>query len=414
MPFPAVPTDPPGGAVQQQQLTMPVVTPELAAQVQTLYDQYAMMGQQPPFEVPQVGADATEYLTNLYYADAGLATQLAEGMGMDRTAFLDNVRQVDQAAQANRGSNVFNTIGNLTRVGQGEVTGAADFFRDAALLGAIGYGTSFLGGGSGAGAEAAAGSTAAETFPYVAGGPVTVSAIPGVTAGTVGAAGAAAAAGGSGAAGNALTGAGAAGNALNTAGNVLNNIPPWVTDYLLPGLGALYGADAAGDASDAEAAAYQAAIDEQRRQFDVSRQDAMPWLTAGQNALGNLQNPNAFQASPGYEWMRSEGQRDIGNSFAARGGAASGNALRALSEFNTGLAAQDYNNWWNRQAGLAGVGQNTAMNLGSLGANTSANVGNFLAGQGASRASGVLGKYGAISGAAGDIYENFLNRRRRA
>ena len=79
-----------------------LVTPELAAQMQALYDQYAYIGQQPPFEVPQVGANATEYLTNLYYSDAQLATQLAESLGMDRGAFLDNVRQVDQAAQARR------------------------------------------------------------------------------------------------------------------------------------------------------------------------------------------------------------------------------------------------------------------------------------------------------------------------
>lgn len=132
----------------------PTITPELAQQIEALRMQYAMMGQPPPFDAPQVGADATEYLTNLYYRDAGLATQLAESLGIDRTAFLDNVRQVDAAAQANRSSNIFGDIGGFTSIGRGEAEGPLDFFRDAATLGAIGYGTSFLGGGGGAGAGA--------------------------------------------------------------------------------------------------------------------------------------------------------------------------------------------------------------------------------------------------------------------
>jgi hypothetical protein len=194
-------------------------------------------------------------------------------------------------------------------------------------------------------------------------------------------------------------------------GNFLNNWGPEIAG----GVNALLGYRASGQAADAETAAYQQAIDEQRRQYDQTRADLQPWMTAGQGALNNLQNPAAsFAASPGYAWARSEGQRDIGNSFAARGGAASGNALRALSEFNTGLAQQDYGNWWNQQAGLAGVGQNATTNVANFGQNTAGNVGNYLAGQGASRASGVLGKYGSIAGGANDALTNYLYRRRVA
>lgn len=410
MPLPPVPT---GFAAST--VTTPigtgsaVITPEIAQRLQTLYDQYAMMGQQAPFEVPQVGEDATQFLTNMYFGgDSGFATELAEKAGLNRDEFLANVRRVNEESQGRRGSNVFGAIGNLTRVGRGEVDEPLDFFRDAATLGAIGYGTSFLPGGGAAAGEAGAAGTAATTFPYVAGGPVTVSAIPGVTAGTTAA----------------TIGAGAGLGAKNaakqvakeTATNALTSSPKW-TDWLpqiTGGVNALLGANAADKAADAESAGLQAAIEEQRRQFDLSRQDAMPWLTAGQNALNNLQDPNAFTASPGYEWLRSEGMRDIGNSFAARGGAASGNALRALSEFQTGLAAQDYNNFWNRQAGLAGVGQNTAVNLGSLGANAAGNIGNALANQGASRASGVMGKYGSLAQGLNQGVSNWLYRRRTA
>lgn len=155
--------------------------------------------------------------------------------------------------------------------------------------------------------------------------------------------------------------------------------------------GAITGSDKAPkEAARIQAQAADRAVAEDRRQFDLTRADQQPWLQAGQAALGRLQNPNAFQADPGYQWQRAEGQRDIGNSFAARGGAFSGNALRALSEFNQGLANQSYGQWWNRQAGLAGVGQSSAQNLGALGSQFSGRIGNNLQNAGDARASGIV------------------------
>lgn len=263
-------------------------------------------------------------------------------------------------------------LGGTTGTGTATATDVAYGATPAAGGGSVGFGTG-LGQVSGAGLTPAA---------------------TGSTLGSIGAAGAG-------------TGLGAG---LGTA--AATGLTRWLP-YINSGVNTLLGVYGSNQAADAEQAGLQAAIDEQRRQYDQNRQDLMPWLTAGQGALNNLQDPNAFTASPGYEWMRNEGQRDIGNSFAARGGAASGNALRALSEFNTGLAAQDYNNWWNRQAGLAGVGQNAAVNLGATGTNTAANVGNYLTDQGASRASGVLGKYGAIAGGLTEGIGNWLYSRRR-
>lgn len=152
---------------------------------------------------------------------------------------------------------------------------------------------------------------------------------------------------------------------------------------------------------------YQAAAEataEQRRQYDLARQDQMPWLQSGQSALGRLDRVAAgdmsqFFTSPDYNFRRSEGQRDIGNSFAARGGAASGNALRALSEFNSNLASGEFGNWWNRTASQAGVGQTTASNLGSLGANAASNIGNIN--MGAATNAGQFGIAGANARASG-------------
>jgi hypothetical protein len=166
------------------------------------------------------------------------------------------------------------------------------------------------------------------------------------------------------------------------------------------GLSLLGGAlenDGAKDAARASAAGSAAALAENRRRYDQTRTDMLPWMQAGQGALGRLQDPNAFQQSPGYNFVRNEGMRGIENSFAARGGAASGNALRALSEFNTGLASQEHGNWWNQQAGLAGVGQAATNSLGAFGANAANNAGGFMQNQANARASGIEGSTNAWS-----------------
>jgi hypothetical protein len=182
----------------------------------------------------------------------------------------------------------------------------------------------------------------------------------------------------------------------------------WNWDQIIDAGGTLLGAYMQGqggkDAADASAAGALAAVDEQRRQYDQSRTDQMPWLEAGRGALTRLQDPNAnFLASPDYAFRREEGTRDIGNSFAARGGALSGNALRGLAEFNSGLAGGEFGNWWNRQAGLAGVGQTSAQNLGTLGANTANNVGNALQNGANARASGIVDQTNAYTGGLADL-----------
>lgn len=167
--------------------------------------------------------------------------------------------------------------------------------------------------------------------------------------------------------------------------------------FLSPIVGGLLGAQGSRDASRSQERSAQIAADEQRRQFDLTRQDNMPFLQNGYDALAQLRDPlNNFQADPGYNFLRQEGQRGIERSAAARGGAFSGNALRSLGEFNTGLANQTFGDWWNRQASRAGMGQTVASNLGSFGAQKSANVGNALMAGGDARASGIAGQYNAL------------------
>jgi hypothetical protein len=172
--------------------------------------------------------------------------------------------------------------------------------------------------------------------------------------------------------------------------------------------GAVITSQAAKSAASAQAAGYNSATAEQQRQYDQTRADYAPYREAGYGALGTINKLNAgdyssFTASPDYNFTRTEGQRGIEQSAAARGGAFSGNALRALSDYNQGLASQQYGAYYNRLAGVAGVGQSATGSTAAAGQNTANQISNNLIGAGDARASGIVGAGNAWGNAFGTI-----------
>jgi len=95
-----------------------------------------------------------------------------------------------------------------------------------------------------------------------------------------------------------------------------------------------------------------------------------------------------FEASPSYQFRVSEGNRAIDASASARGGLFSGATRKEQMRFNQGIAAQEYNNYVNRLAALAGVGQSATGSVAAAGQANAANQGNALMNAGAARASG--------------------------
>lgn len=199
------------------------------------------------------------------------------------------------------------------------------------------------------------------------------------------------------------------------------------------------GAKAAEKAGQLQSDSSQYAADLSQKQFEQTRNDQMPWLEAGKGALGQLQDyigknnnfddrwggriesayqngqltggldPNNFQTDPSYQFRKQQGMADIESSAAASGGLLSGAALKSLNEYNSNLASQEYGNAWSRDqaekqnmfnvlggnrsqdyqlfnnedtrqynqlANMAGVGQQTAGQLGHFGAQNAANQGN--------------------------------------
>jgi hypothetical protein len=198
----------------------------------------------------------------------------------------------------------------------------------------------------------------------------------------------------------------------------------------------LLGAAASKSAAKTQAGAAQQAADVQRSQFEQTREDQAPYRQAGYNALAELQRtagnvPGAFkfgagdyQADPGYAFRLSEGQKALDRQAAVRGGLISGGALRAAQRYGQEMGSQEFGNaynraltsyntdvarenqLYNRQAGLAGIGQTSTNLVGQAGQNYATNVGNLMTGAGAAQAAGQVGMANALTGGLG-TYLNY-------
>ena len=218
------------------------------------------------------------------------------------------------------------------------------------------------------------------------------------------------------------------------------------------------GAKAAEKAGQLQANSSIYAADISQKQFEQTRKDQMPWLDAGKDALGSLQDyikdspdfndkwgsriesayqsgqltggldPNNFETDPSYQFRKQQGMDGIQGSAAASGSLLSGAALKSLNRYNSDLASQEYGNAWardqaekqnllgvlsgnrsqdyqlfsnedsrlyNQLANMAGVGQQTANTLGTFGANNAQAQGNAAINAANAQANGLIGAAGA-------------------
>lgn len=160
--------------------------------------------------------------------------------------------------------------------------------------------------------------------------------------------------------------------------------------------GAFIGAKASKKASKAQIEATKLGIGEIGRQFDLGRADLAPWREAGGAAIRRLSDmvmPGYdYTASPGYEFRFNEGRRAVEGSAAGRSTLLSGDTLKDLWRFGEGLAADDFDRSFNRNASIAGGGQQVATAGAQLGANAGAGIADLYTQQGNARASGYIGQ----------------------
>ena len=115
-----------------------------------------------------------------------------------------------------------------------------------------------------------------------------------------------------------------------------------------------------------------------------------------------------FQQSPGYAFNMQQGLQAINNAQSVRGGALSGGAQRAMSNYGQQNASNEFQNAYSRYTNninqlnsIGNQGLQATSGLASLGSNYAAQMGNLQTGMGNSQASETLGKAGSFASAWG-------------
>lgn len=155
-------------------------------------------------------------------------------------------------------------------------------------------------------------------------------------------------------------------------------------------------------------------IAEQRRQYDQTRTDYAPWRAAGESALSRLSNEmaggatTAFTKTPGYDFRLSEGVKAAERSAAARGRLGSGATMKAVQRYGEGLASDEYGSWWNRNAGLAGVGQAATDATANYGQQATNNITGAIGNAGNARASSYANTGSSINSGINNVLSAYL------
>lgn len=224
---------------------------------------------------------------------------------------------------------------------------------------------------------------------------------------------------------------------------------------VIGGLGSLFGGGSQEDALEEQnrilEQASKRALRWQKEVYAQNREDLAPWREIGQDAIRTLAtglaagkyDPGEFRwdsedlaNDPGYQFRLQEGNKAVNRQAAAQGNLLSGAQLKAAANYNQGLASQEASNAFNRSlttyqanaarlgdqynrlAGLAQGGQQTAVQTAQLGANmananqanilgTASQIGQNVALMGQNRAS----MYSNLAGGANQLIENLLTSR---
>lgn len=167
-------------------------------------------------------------------------------------------------------------------------------------------------------------------------------------------------------------------------------------------------------AEDAQAAASRRAEAAIREAMAQGRTDLSPYMQTGTGASsalarlyglgGQPADMSAFTESPDYQFARDQGLQGVERSASARGGLFSGAAGKALQGYGQGLASQQFSDYFNRMAGLAGQGQNAASTLYSGAMGGASNIGNIQQNAGENRANMIAGQWQGFGDLGGEVF----------
>jgi hypothetical protein len=185
----------------------------------------------------------------------------------------------------------------------------------------------------------------------------------------------------------------------------------------------------ANKAAGAAGRAANSSIGEQQREYDQARADNAPYRNTGTSALNQIaklygldttdENGNlvkgsgkadfsSFTTSPDFQFTLGQGQDAINRSAAARGGLLSGAAVKAGQTYATGLADQNFGNYVNRLAGVAGAGQAATNATTAAGTNMANQNSAAITGAGNARASAYNENGQTIANTTNGLASNYL------
>ncbi len=180
--------------------------------------------------------------------------------------------------------------------------------------------------------------------------------------------------------------------------------------------GATQQAKAAEAAGQIQAGASEAAIAEQRRQFDILTELLRPYVEVGQPALQQQQALiglrgapeqqaaiTAIEQSPFFQSAVRQGEEALLQRASATGGLRGGNIQAALAQFRPQMLESQIAQQYERLGGLTTLGQRSAAGQAAAGMETAGSIGNLLAQRGAALAGGQLAAGSAPRQAFGDI-----------
>lgn len=115
-----------------------------------------------------------------------------------------------------------------------------------------------------------------------------------------------------------------------------------------------------------------------------------------------------FQTSPGYQFRLSEGVKAAEHSASARGLLGSGAAMKAVQRYGEGLASSEYENYANRLASLAGIGQQATQATSAAGTSAANTIAQTQINAGNARASAYANTGAAINNGIQNAQNNLF------
>jgi hypothetical protein len=133
--------------------------------------------------------------------------------------------------------------------------------------------------------------------------------------------------------------------------------------------------------------------------YNQNRTDQQPWRDAGGQAVGQMAAGLApggqfstnfskadFQADPGYQFALDQGNQALARVGAMKGNSLSGAQIKGATDYNQGMANQQYGNAYNRfmqnrttsfgeLSNLAGLGQSSVGQTGQTGTQAANQIG---------------------------------------